>query len=203
MSIVTSIEQLESIYGKPGVASVRKVADRITPMYRKWIDASCVCALATVGPDGVDASPRGDIGKVLYELDDKTLLMPDWRGNNRMDSLRNIVVDPRVSLMLMTGGSNTVTRIIGTAQVSLDAGLIDRFDDRGTKPRSVIVINIAEIYFQCARALKRADIWNAETWPDQSTLPTAGQILEEMTNQEIDGSKYDHEWPNRAKDTMW
>jgi len=203
MSVVTSIEQLEEIYGKPGAASLRKVADRITPMYRKWIEASSVCCLATVGPDGVDASPRGDIGKVVYELDDKTLLMPDWRGNNRMDSLRNIVVDPRVSLMLMTGGSNTVTRIIGTAQVSLDADLIDRFDDRGAKPRSVIVIRISEIYFQCARALKRADIWNPETWPDQSDLPTVGQILEDLTNQEIDGAKYDHQWPERAKDTMW
>lgn len=203
MTIVTSVEQLEAIYGAPGAASLRKVATSITPQYRKWIEASSVCALATVGPEGVDASPRGDIGKVVFELDEKTLLMPDWRGNNRMDSLRNIVRDPRVALMLLTGGSNTVTRINGRAEVSLDQGLIDRFDDRGAKPRSVVVIHIEEIYFQCARALKRAEIWDANTWPDQSTLPTAGQILEEMSNHEIDGSKYDHEWPNRAKDTMW
>lgn len=203
MSIVASIEQLEEIYGQAGAASMRKVADRITPEYRKWIEASSVCALATVGPEGVDASPRGDVGKVLYELDEKTVLMPDWRGNNRMDSLRNIVRDPRVSVMLLTGGSNTVTRIIGTAQVSLDEDLIDRFIDRGVKPRSVIVINVEQIYFQCARALKRADIWNSQTWPDKTNLPTAGQILEVMSNQEIDGAKYDHDWPQRAKDTMW
>lgn len=203
MQIVTSIDELETIYGTPGAASLRKVADRITPQYRKWIEASSLCALATAGPEGLDASPRGDIGNVLYELDEKTVLIPDWRGNNRMDSLRNIVRDGRVAVMLMTAGSNNVTRINGRAVVSLDADLINRFDDRGTKPRSVIVIHIDEIYFQCARAVKRADIWNSETWPDLKGLPTAGQILEEMSNHEIDGSKYDHEWPNRAKDTMW
>jgi PPOX class probable FMN-dependent enzyme len=203
MRAVTSIDELEEIYGTPSPASVRKVADHITPLYRKWIDASAVCTLATVGPEGVDASPRGDIGKVVFELDEKTLLMPDWRGNNRMDSLRNIVRDPRVALMLMTGGSNMITRVNGRAEVSLEPALIERFDDRGAKPRSVIVIHIEEIYFQCARALKRAEIWDAKTWPDQSSLPTAGQIIQEMSNQEIDGRKYDHEWPNRAKDTMW
>ena len=203
MQVVSSVEELEQIYGTPGAASLRKVADRITPQYRKLIEASPLCALATVGPEGVDASPRGDIKNVLYELDDKTVLMPDWRGNNRMDSLRNIVRDGRVAVMLMTAGSNMVTRINGCAQVSVDADLIDRFEERGARPRSVIVIHITEIYFQCARAVKRADIWNADSWPNLNNLPTAGQILEEMSNQEIDGSEYDHEWPRRAKDTMW
>ena len=200
---VTSIEELEEIYGTPSVASLRKVTDRITPQYRKWLQASPLCALATVGPEGLDASPRGDIGNVLYELDEKTVLMPDWRGNNRMDSLRNIIRDGRVAVMLMTAGSTMVTRINGRAVVSLDADLINRFEERGARPRSVIVIHIDEIYFQCARAVKRADIWNKESWPNLADLPTAGQILEEMSNNEIDGTKYDHEWPNLAKDTMW
>jgi PPOX class probable FMN-dependent enzyme len=203
MKSVTSVEQLEEIYGTPGAASLRKVADHITPEYRKWIEVSSVCALATVGPEGLDASPRGDVGKVLYELDEKTLLMPDWRGNNRMDSLRNIISDPRVALMLMTGGSNNVTRINGRAIVSLDPDLIDRFDDRGRKPRSVVVVRIEEIYFQCSRALMRGAFWDTATWPDEAELPTAGQILQEMTNQEFDGVAYDIAWPKRAKETMW
>jgi PPOX class probable FMN-dependent enzyme len=203
MTVVTLIEELEQIYGMPKEPSLRKVADHITPQYRQWIEASSVCALATVGRDGLDASPRGDVGKVLHELDEKTLLMPDWRGNNRMDSLRNIVSDPRVALMLMAGGSNNVTRINGRAVVSLDPDLIDRFDDRGHKPRSVIVVRIEEIYFQCARALMRGEIWNSETWPDERALPSAGQILQEMTNQEFDGVAYDIAWPERAKETMW
>lgn len=203
MKSVTSIEQLEEIYGTPGVASIRKVADRITPQYRKWIETSSVCALATVGPEGLDASPRGDVGKVLYELDEKNLLMPDWRGNNRMDSLRNIIRDPRVALMLMTGGSNNVTRINGRAFVSLEPELINRFDDRGKKPRSVIVVHIEEIYFQCSRALMRAEFWNADAWPDESELPSAGQILQEMSQREIDAVEYDKTWPERAKKTLW
>tara|TARA_R110002096_G_scaffold14582_2_gene50593 strand:+ start:11844 stop:12455 length:612 start_codon:yes stop_codon:yes gene_type:complete len=203
MKSVTSIAQLEEIYGTPGPASLRKVADHITPQYRQWIEASSVCALATVGPEGLDASPRGDIGKVLYELDAKTLLMPDWRGNNRMDSLRNIIRDPRVALMLMTGGSHNVTRINGRAIVSLEPELIDRFDDRGRKPRSVIVVHIDEVYFQCSRALQRADIWNAKQWPDASELPSAGQILQDMTDREIDGATYDAELPARIKETLW
>ena len=159
--------------------------------------------MATVGPEGVDASPRGDIGKVVYELDEKTLLMPDWRGNNRMDSLRNIVRDPRVAIMLMTAGSDIVTRINAHAEISLEQKLIDKFEERGAKPRSVIVFDIQEIYFQCSRALKRAELWNADTWPNLASLPTAGQILEEMSNQEIDGNKYDAELPERVKKTLW
>ena len=203
MSIVKEIAELETLYGDAGAASIRKVSKTITPEYRKWIDSSVFCALATVGPDGVDASPRGDIGKVVYEQDERTLLMPDWRGNNRMDSLRNIVSDGRLAVMLMTGGSNTVTRINGHGEVSIDPALTQKFEERGALPRSVIVIHIEEIYFQCARALKRSELWDVDTWPDLKTLPTAGDILQAMTNSEIDGSKYDHEWPVKAKDTMW
>lgn len=203
MNTITDIAELEKLYGKPGAAATRKVSKTITPEYRKWIDSSAFCALATVGPDGVDASPRGDIGKVVYEQDERTLLMPDWRGNNRMDSLRNIVSDGRMALMFLTGGSTTVTRINGRAEVSVDPELTQKFENRGVLPRSVIVIHIEEIYFQCARALKRCGLWDDSTWPDLKTLPTAGDIIQAMTNSEIDGSKYDHEWPDRAKDTMW
>jgi PPOX class probable FMN-dependent enzyme len=203
MTVIKTIEEIEAIYGTPGTASLVKVSDRITPEYRAWIASSSFCALATVGPEGVDASPRGDAGEVVFELDDKTLAMPDRRGNNRMDSLRNIVRDGRVALMLLTKGSSTVTRMNGRAEVSIAPELLERFEVKGKPPRSVIVIHIEEIYFQCARAVMRAGLWDQGNWPDINDLPTPGQILQAQTANEFDGETYDREWPERAKKSMW
>ncbi|MEM7439264.1 MAG: pyridoxamine 5'-phosphate oxidase family protein [Pseudomonadota bacterium] len=203
MTKIETVENLEEIYGTPGAASLRKVADHITPEYRAWIRSSPFCALATVGPEGVDASPRGDEGEVVFELDEFTLAMPDRRGNNRMDSLRNIVRDGRVALMFLTPGSDTVTRINGRAYVSVDPDLIDRFNKEGHAPRSVIVIKVEEIYFQCARAVMRAGLWDIENHPDLSGLPTPGQILAAQTKGEVGGADYDAAWPERARKSMW
>lgn len=203
MTVIKTVEGLEEIYGKPGQASLVKVSDHITPEYRQWIASSSFCALATVGPEGVDASPRGDLGEVVFELDAQTLAMPDRRGNNRMDSLRNIVRDGRVALMLLTKGSSIVTRVNGRAEVSAAADLLARFEVKGKPPRSVIVIHIEEIYFQCARAVMRAGLWDIEHWPDISELPTAGQILQAQTAGSLDAAAYDKEWPERANKSMW
>ncbi|WP_370213665.1 pyridoxamine 5'-phosphate oxidase family protein [Roseovarius sp.] len=197
---VEDIATLEAIYGTPGAASIRKVAHRMTPLYRQWIMASRFCVLSTVGPEGTDGSPRGDDGPVVTELDEQTLLMPDWRGNNRMDSLRNIVTDDRVSLMFMVPGSTNVVRINGRARISVDAALCGRFEDRGRRPRSVIVIRIGEIYSQCARAVMRAGLWG----PDESAgLPSMGDILAEQTDGEVGGAAYDAAWPERAAKSLW
>ena len=201
-SYVKDVSQLEEIYGKPGQASLVKVASVLTPHYRKWINASKFCVLTTVGPEGTDGSPRGDTEPVVRELDPKTLAMPDWRGNNRMDSLRNIVRDGRFSLMFMVPGSTSVVRINGTAKVSVDQPVIEGFDRNGQAPRSVIIIKIGEIYFQCARALMRSGLWT-DTHEIAESLPTAGQMLSEMTDNEIDGAAYDAQWPGRAAATMW
>lgn len=197
---ISDIAALEALYGTPGKASLIKVADHLTPLYAKWIMASRLCVVSTIGPDGTDGSPRGDDGPVVQPLDAKTLLMPDWRGNNRMDTLRNIVADGRISLMFMVPRSNNVMRVNGTAVVSLDPDLIGRFQDRGRAPRSVVVITIAEVYSQCARALMRAGVWTAD---DKSTeLPTVGELLAEQ-EAGFDGAGYDAGWMARAKDTMW
>ena len=203
MTIIKSVEELETLYGEPGAASLRKVSDRTTPEYRAWIKSSPFCALATVGPEGADASPRGDRGEVVFELDEKTLAMPDRRGNNRMDSLRNIVRDGRVALMFLTPGSDTVTRINGRGEVSVDPQLIERFAVQEKPPRSVIVIHIEEIYFQCARAVMRAGLWNNAVWPELGDLPTAGDILAAQTAGEVGGVEYDKAWPARAKASLW
>lgn len=203
MTIITDLAELDAIYGKPGKAATVKVAKHITPEYRAWIASSNFCALATVGPEGVDASPRGDIGEVVFELDERTLAMPDRRGNNRMDSLRNIVRDGRVALMLLTKGSDTVIRVNGRAEVSVAPDLLERFAVKEKPPRSVIIIHVEEIYFQCARAVMRAGLWDADNWPDISALPSLGQILKAQTAGEMDAVAYDKEWQERAKKSMW
>ena len=200
MEFVESIEELESLYGQPSQPALRKVARQLTPMYRKWIMASKFCVLTTVGPDGTDGTPRGDDGPVVQELDPGTLMMPDWRGNNRLDSLRNIVTDGRVSLMFMVPGSTTAVRVNGTAQLTADPDIRARFERRGINPATVIVIKIGEVYTQCARAIMRAGLWTQQDTPD---LPSAGDILGEMTKGEIDGKAYDKEWSGRAAQTMW
>jgi PPOX class probable FMN-dependent enzyme len=198
---VETLEALHALYGQPGAPALRKVATRLTPLYRQWIMTSRFCVVSTVGPDGTDGSPRGDDGPVVQELDETTLLMPDWRGNNRLDTLRNIVRDGRISCMFMVAGSNTIIRVNGQAGLSDDPDLLARFSDKGRLPRTVIVISIAEIYSQCARAPMRAGLWASG---DQSAgLPSVGEILAEQTNGEVGGAAYDSDWAGRAKKTMW
>ncbi|MCB1342454.1 MAG: pyridoxamine 5'-phosphate oxidase family protein [Pseudooceanicola sp.] len=201
MQFVEDIATLESLYGAPPEAAIAKVARRLTPAYRRWIMASRLCVLTTVGPEGTDGSPRGDDGPVVLELDPGTLAMPDWRGNNRLDSLRNIVRDGRVSLMFLVPGSTNVIRVNGTARLTTDDALRNRFAKDSKLPATVIVIAIAEIYSQCARALLRARTWG-DTRPPEG-LPTPGDILTEMTQGGIDGAAYDKAWPARAAQTMW
>lgn len=201
MEFIDTIDALEALYGTPVDASQVKVANHLTPSYRKWIMASRFCVLSTVGPEGTDGSPRGDDGPVVRELDDRMLAMPDWRGNDRGDSLRNIVRDPRVSLMFMVPGSNTAVRVNGQARVTADDGLRAAFERAGQTPRTVIVIQIDEVYFQCARAILRARLWTAGD--ETADLPSAGDILREMTSGAFDGKSYDRDWPARAKKTLW
>ncbi|WP_049824761.1 pyridoxamine 5'-phosphate oxidase family protein [Rhodopseudomonas palustris] len=203
MPAITSINDLEQLYGVAGDASTEKVSDRITPAYRTLIAHSPFAALATCGPEGLDCSPRGDLPGFIHIHDDKTLMLPDRHGNNRIDSLRNVVRDSRVALMLLIPGSLTTLRINGRAIVSADADLLERFRVQGKLPRTVLVMTIAEIYFQCGRAILRSDLWNPATRVDPATLPTPGQILASMTDNRVGGDGYDRAWPERASQTMW
>ncbi|WP_043872071.1 pyridoxamine 5'-phosphate oxidase family protein [Celeribacter indicus] len=201
MKPVQDISELEALYGTPGPAATEKVARRLTPEFRTWIECSRFCILSTVGPEGTDASPRGDRTPVVRELDAGTLALPDWQGNNRIDSLRNIVRDPRASLMFFVPGSNNVVRVNGRAFVTLDAELRESFEVNGKHPRSVIVLGIAEIYTQCARALMRAGLWEGRD--ESASLPTVGEILASLTDGRVGGKAYDEEWPHRAAGSMW
>ena len=201
---ITSIAQLEALYlPAPVAASTTKVAHSMTPHYRRLIEASPFAALATCGPEGLDCSPRGDKPGFVRIHDDKTLMMPDRRGNNRIDSLRNIVRDPRCAFLFLIPGSGTTMRVNGRAHLSIDPELLESFavDDKG--PRSVIVLEIDELYFQCARAIVRSDLWNPDRHVDPKSLPTPGEILAGMTENQGGGEAYDKAWPERARATLW
>ncbi|MFN3501205.1 MAG: pyridoxamine 5'-phosphate oxidase family protein [Allorhizobium sp.] len=202
MTVITTIEDLKAIYGEAGEASTAKVTAFLTPAYRTMIERSPFVALATVGPEGLDCSPRGDRGAVVRIEDDRTITLPDWRGNNRIDSLVNIVRDPRVALMFLIPGSNSVMRINGRAVVSVAPELIESFVMDGHHPRSVVVVTIDEAYFQCARAVMRAELWNVERQVAANDLPTPGEMLK-AAKQDFDRETYDREWPERAAKTMW
>ena len=200
MTPITSIEALEEIYGEANPRSVTKVVTSMTPLYSKWIEASRFVVVSTVGPEGTDGSPRGDEGSVVEILDDRRLLLPDWFGNNRIDTLRNIVRDERVSLMFMVHANTSVVRVNGSAFVTVDADLRARFEKKGKQPRSVAVITIGEMYFQCAKALMRSKLWEAGT--QSEALPTAGAFLKEREAL-FDAAGYDEGYPEYAKERMW
>ncbi|MVT00302.1 pyridoxamine 5'-phosphate oxidase family protein [Devosia marina] len=204
MTRITTLDQLEALYQPaPAPAATAKVARAITPDYRRLIAASPFAALATIGPEGIDCSPRGDKPGFVRIHDDNTLMMPDRRGNNRIDSLRNIVRDPRCALLFLIPGSGTTLRVNGRAHLSIDPALLESFAVEDKAPRSVIVLDIDEVYFQCARAIIRSELWNPERHVDPESLPTPGQILAAMTAEEVGGESYDKAWPERAKQTMW
>lgn len=200
--IITSVDALKAIYGDVGEASITKVTTVLTPEYRRMIEIAPFVALATVGPEGLDCSPRGDLGGVVRVTDESTLILPDWRGNNRIDSLINIVRDPRVALMFLIPGSTTTMRVNGRAVVSADPSLLQSFEMDGKHPRTVAIVTIDEVYFQCARALMRSELWNVDRFADPKTLPTPGQLLK-AAKADFDSETYDRELPARAAKTMW
>jgi len=203
MTVIATIEALEAIYGVPNEASTVKEVDWITPQYRALIEASPFVALATAGPEGLDCSPRGDEGQVVRVADERTVLMPDRRGNNRCDSLRNIVRDPRVALLFLIPGSGNTLRVNGRAEICVAPDLLASFAVKGQAPRSVVVVTVESVYFQCARAIVRSELWNPEKHLDPATLPTAGQILAELSEARVGGAAYDAEWPDRAAKSLW
>ena len=200
MQAIESIEALEAHYGKVSPLALSKVCDHITALYQRWIKASRFMILSTVGPGGTDASPRGDSEEVVRIVDAKTLWLPDWKGNNRLDSLKNIVEDGRLSLMFMVPGSDTVVRINGKAIVTADNDVTGAFERDGKLPCTVTVVTVSEVYVQCAKALMRSGLWQVG---DASTkIPTAGEFLQEQA-PEFAAASYDEGYLQYAKERLW
>jgi PPOX class probable FMN-dependent enzyme len=200
---LTTVADLEALYGQPGETSTVKEVARVTPHYRAYIEASPYAALATSGPEGLDCSPRGDRPGFVRVHDEKTLMLPDRRGNNRIDSLRNIVRDPRVALLFMIPGVGNTLRVNGRAHLSVAPALLASFAVDDKAPRSVMVMTVDAVYFQCARALVRSELWNPACHVDPRSLPSAGQILAALSQDRVGGETYDREWAGRAAKTMW
>jgi PPOX class probable FMN-dependent enzyme len=203
MTVIGTIEALEKIYGTPGESSLVKEVNWITPEYRALIEASPFVALATSGPEGLDCSPRGDRPGFVRIHDQRTLMLPDRRGNDRVDSLRNVIRDPRVALLFMIPGSGTTLRVNGLAVIATDPDLLDSFVMEKKAPRTVLVVTVDAIYFQCARAIVRSELWNPDKRVDPKSLPTPGKILATLSNNRVGGETYDRDWPGRAARTMW
>ena len=200
---ITSIEQLEAVYGLPSGAAVLKEIDHVNAEYRTFIEKAPFFALATVGPEGVDCTPRGDEPGFVRVADEKTLMIPDRRGNNRVDSLRNIVRDPRVSLLFLVPGVGETIRVIGRATISTDPALTETFVFAGKTPRAVIVVSVESVYFQCAKALIRSKLWDPSRHVDRKALPSNGTIIAAITKGEHCGEEYDRAYPQRLKETIY
>jgi uncharacterized protein len=198
---ISDLDALHAAYGTPKQPALAKVTNHLTPAYAAFIAASRFCVLSSVGPEGTDGSPRGDQGPVVTALDPQTLALPDWKGNERIDTLRNILRDGRVSLLFLIAGSTTTVRVNGTARITADTALRQRFARGDTLPRTVIVIKIAEVYSQCARALQRAALWTSSE--AAADLPSAGQMLQDATKGQINGADYDAERATRAHLGWW
>lgn len=203
MEYITTIGRLEALFGAVGEASLRKEVPVLHPIYTAWIERSPFAVLATHGPNGLDTSPRGDPAPLVRVQDERTILLPERRGNNRIDSLRNVLSDPRVSLIFFIPGVRETVRVNGTAKICVEPSLLERCALNGQVPTCVLEVTVATVFFQCARALVRASLWSADSLAAKPDVPTAGQILSALTNNAIDGITYDKELPDRQAKTLY
>jgi hypothetical protein len=201
--LVTTMEGLEALYGEPYGPSIAKEIDHVNASYLAFIEAAPFFALATCGPEGLDCSPRGDARGFVRVLDEKTLLIPDRRGNNRIDSLRNLIRDPRVALLFLIPGVSETLRVIGRASISADPALAASFIVNEKTPRTVIVVSVDRVYFQCAKAIVRSKLWDPATQIERKTLPSSGTILAEITGGKMGGPEHDRGYPERVKATLY
>ncbi|BDT70396.1 hypothetical protein os1_45890 [Comamonadaceae bacterium OS-1] len=203
MPYIHTLEDLQALFGTVAEASVRKEVPTLHPAYQAWIAQSPFAVLATRGPDGLDTSPRGDPAPLVRMPDERTLLLPERRGNNRIDSLRNILYDPQVALIFFVPGVRETVRVNGSAQISADPALLEPFAVQGQLPKCVIEITVQTVFFQCARALLRSSLWSQDPAAGRAAVPTAGQMLAALTGNGIDGESYDRELPERQAKSLY
>lgn len=203
MAIITTVAELEALYDSPAATSLAKEVDHVTELHREYIDASPFVVVATSGPGGLDCSPRGDPAGFVRVADERTLLLPDRRGNNRLDTLRNLVADPRIALLFFVPGIGVTLRVNGTAVLSTDDELCANFAMHGKLPATVIVVTTTSVYTQCPKALLRSKLWEPALHRDASELPSVGQIMGAITAGDIDGAEYDAAYPERLRTTIY
>jgi PPOX class probable FMN-dependent enzyme len=200
---ITNVAELEAVYGEASPGSLMKEVGYLHPHYRAFIEAAPFMVLASCGAGGLDASPRGDAPGFVSIEDDNTLLIPDRRGNNRTDTLRNILEDPRVGLLFLIPGVGETLRVNGRAEIATSPSLLERFVMEGKAPRSVLIVHVETVYFQCSKAIVRSELWNPDRRVERSTLPSSGRILADLSQSRVGGDAYDRELPARIKATLW
>ena len=199
--IVTSEAELEALYGLPAGAAVIKEIGHISDHYRAFVEASPFVIVATSGPDGLDCTPRGDPAGFVRVVDRQTVMLPDRRGNNRLDTLRNLVRDPRIALLFLIPGEGRTLRINGRAVIDTDPELCASFTMEGKAPRSVIVVTAERVYTQCPKALIRSKLWNPAAHADPG-LPSTGAMMQAL-QADFDAEAYERDYPQRLKETIY
>jgi hypothetical protein len=200
---ITTAAQLDALYGAPRGRSLTKELDYISASYRKFIEAAPFVIVATSGSGGLDCSPRGDPPGFVRLRDDKTVLIPDRRGNNRIETLRNLIEDPRISLLFLIPGVGETLRINGRAAIVTDPALCASFEMQGKAPVSVLVVTAERVYFQCPKALVRSRLWSAEAQVPRSELPSSGDIMAEIIGGDYDAEAHDSAYPQHQKNTLY
>ena len=203
MTILRTVEELEAIYGKPKGGSVFKEITFLNPHYRAFVEASPFVVIATSGPQGLDCSPKGDAPGFVRIIDERRLALPDRLGNNRIDNLRNIVADPRISLLFLIPGIGETMRVNGKAEISVEPELLASFAVDGKAPRSVILVTVEAAYVHCAKALMRSKLWDASRHLARSQLPSTGEMLAALSPEAIDAAAYDREAPQKLQATLY
>ncbi len=201
--MLTSIEQLEALYGLPHERAVRKQIPFLNEDYQAMVRASPLVVIGSAGPDGLDSSPRGDVPGFVQVLDEHTLALPDRLGNNRIDTLRNVLHDPRVSLLFLIPGIGETLRVNGTARISADPALLERFAVNGKPARTVLLVTVEAAFFHCSKAIVRSDLWNPARHLERSALPSAGAIHKRLNGGQFDAETYDREAPARVQASLY
>lgn len=175
---VTNMSELRTAYRAPDARADLKVLDRLDEHSRNFIALSPFCVLSSVGADGLmDTSPRGDPPGFVAALDDRTLLVPDRPGNNQVDTLRNVLSDPRVGLLFFAPGMNETLRVSGSAEIVTGAELLAPLSVNGRPPLSGLKVTVKEAFLHCGRSLIRSRLWDPEARIERSAFPTYGQVL--------------------------
>ncbi len=201
--LIRDLDTLLACYGEPVGAAVAKELPYIHPHYRRFIEAAPFVSVATSGPGGLDNSPRGDAPGFVRMVDDRTLMLPDRRGNNRLDTLRNLLADPRIALLFLIPGVGETLRVNGRAVISVDPALLDMFAVDGKAPRSVLVVTVDTVYYQCSKALVRSKLWDPATRIERSALPSTGTMIGDISRGTIDAAVYDRELPTRIQAQLY
>jgi len=201
--MLTTIAELEALYGQPHERSIRKEIGYVNEEYRRFIELSPFVVLATAGPGGLDCSPRGDGPGFVRIVDERTLALPDRIGNNRVDSLRNVVVQPQVALLFIVPGVGEMLRVNGRGRVETDPALLESFAVQQKLPRSVLMIDVEAVYFHCSKAMVRSKLWDPAQHVEHSRLPSAGEMLRSVAGATFDANGYDAELAQRIKTSLY